>query len=422
MSDITTERVCDVLEATLRGPTRSEILDHALKAGDFQQARDALRGAMQSHVFETGSVKLEFDQIVQQLDGRTREEGFHVLQAWDPQHDRFSTESVPVLMLDHAARDEGVPAERRTLGILLDYYFLHVLSLLVLRAWDDGNPDPILDRVTDLLGDLQGPYGSGQPFVDDAETLLIVAVSHFHPQETAYDTLVERAGTLSDAHRIRFAEVSTAVLSCHLRWGFEVMYGHDVSKMRDDNVGDYPWLFFAVSTLMHEYVRMRREGVDEEGRRGVVAALVNGLSADPWAFAGRPPDALEPLSDEYSRYLRLFARYRDDLLEEFEAHRPGDDAYSTLGLHFNFPNNALVAMVTLGLRQGLLQRLSLNALLTPSPSLDGFPENMARELMEYSHENPERLQDFEALLIVYDTQAGLSSFQMSVNTIKKHLV
>lgn len=425
MSDITTQSICDVFEAALRGPTRSEILEQALKAGDFGDAMGHLRENMRRHVFETASVRLEFDRIIGQLDSRTREEGFHVLRAWDHNEHRFSQEDIPVLMLDYAAREEGVPSERVTLAILLDYYFLHVLALVVMRAWDQPEADETFDRVTDMIGDLQGPYGSGHRFVDDAETLLVLAISHFHPDEKAYHRLIDRVQDLNEAHRTRFALASTPVLSSHLRWGFEVMYRHDVVKMRADNQGDYPWLFFAVSTLMREYVSIRRAGIDGTARTRVVEGLVSGIAPDPWAFAGRPPPSLSEYEDEYSSFLRLFSRYRDDLLEEFEAHRPSNDAYSPLGLHFNFPHNALVAMVTVALLAGSPEPLSLNALLMSedtSGAGDEAREALARKLMEYSGSSPEKLDEHGAMLIVYDPYAGLASFTMALKTIKKHLV
>jgi hypothetical protein len=32
------------------------------------------------------------------------------------------------------------PANAAELAILLDYYFMHVLALLTMRVWDDGDP------------------------------------------------------------------------------------------------------------------------------------------------------------------------------------------------------------------------------------------------------------------------------------------
>ena len=55
-------------------------------------------------------------------------------------------------------------------------------------------------------------------------------------------------------------------MGSHLRFGFEATYGRDTVVMRDDNVADYPWLCFALATLMREYARCR------ERRRGMAPA------------------------------------------------------------------------------------------------------------------------------------------------------
>ena len=38
----------------------------------------------------------------------------------------------------------------------------------------------------------------------------------------------------------------------HLRFGFETTYGKDAVQMRDDNAADYPWLRYALITLLTE--------------------------------------------------------------------------------------------------------------------------------------------------------------------------
>src|SRR5207244_2103012 len=93
------------------------------------------------------------------------------------------------------------------LALLLDYYLLYVLALLLMRAWDEGDVNGNLDRITELLHALQGPGGSGRRFVDDAAGLLFVAVSHYEPDDHAYHRLLDRAGPPAalarylDAHR-----------------------------------------------------------------------------------------------------------------------------------------------------------------------------------------------------------------------------
>ena len=219
-----------------------------------------LRAAMGVHVFPTAGAPLDLRRIVDTLDTRARANGLHVLQSWDFQMHRFADDIAPVLMLDYCART-GVPIhdERAALAALLDQYFVSLMFLLVVNAWGEGDANANLDRITGLLHALSGPGGSGRRFVDDAETLLMLAISHFHPEETAYDRLLERVRMLDEAHRLRVALACAATMSGHLRWGFRFMYRRDVGLMRDDNIADYPWLLFSLVTLMRAYSRLPRQ-------------------------------------------------------------------------------------------------------------------------------------------------------------------
>ena len=71
--------------------------------------------------------------------------------------------------------------------------------------------------------------------------------------------------TLNAAHRVRIALAHTVSMGSHLRFGFEATYGRDTVVMRDDNVADYPWLCFALMTVMQEYARLVAA---RRGRRG----------------------------------------------------------------------------------------------------------------------------------------------------------
>src|SRR5262249_62222890 len=104
--------------------------------------------------------------------------------------------------------------------------------------------------------------------------------------------LLRRVKTLNHAHRVRVAIDHASSMGCHLRFGFEATYGRDTTQMRDDNVADYPWLCFALETLMREYARLRDARVDADGRVAIVEAMVNGLSPDARAFLGAAPTSL----------------------------------------------------------------------------------------------------------------------------------
>ena len=103
-------------------------------------------------------------------------------------------------MLHFLAEQRGAePASAVELAILLDYYFMHVLALLTMRIWDDGDPDENLARVDALLAELQGPNGSGQQFAADAETLMLIGTSHYEPEEWGYGKLLAKVRTLERA-------------------------------------------------------------------------------------------------------------------------------------------------------------------------------------------------------------------------------
>ena len=428
---------------------------------------------MRAHVFRGRFAPLVLDGFVRDFDVRTREEGFHVLHSWNHLEHHFTRENTPVLMLDRFAKEwSAARATPRVQALLLDHYFFYVLALMVMRAWDEGDPNRNLDRITGLLRHLQGPHGSGHQFVARAETLLLMAISHFHPDERAYPRLLERIRTLDRAHRVHFALAEAAILGSHLRWGFAVLYRRDLGRMRSDNMGDYPWLLFSVATLMEEYVRLREEGAGASGggdvaerRTRVLEGLIDGLTPDPWAFAGAPPEALRPYEEEHSGLREAFAEHRDDLLEEFARLRPRKGAYSPLSYHCNFPHNAIMAKVSIQLADENAPNLPMDAMFTraeawrpaeqgalasgvpdavadagqagvrdaeaaamPGDESDAaraaafmsadHPEALARYLMAYSGASPERLGRRGARLIIYDPNVGLRYYKMALQALR----
>ncbi|MDE0899485.1 MAG: hypothetical protein OSA81_10740 [Longimicrobiales bacterium] len=428
--------LCDLLEAMLGDGTRARLVDGFSTGADLSTKLTSLRSAMADHRFDGVSGRLA--TLVRKLDGRTRKDGFRVLHSWNHQTHRFTEDLVPVLLLDFFERVEVEdPDHRMTLEILLDYYFLHLLSLCAMRVWDAEDLDALLDRLTGLVTTLQGEQGSGHQFVSNAETLLIYALSQFHPEEQAYDRIIERVSTLAWSHQLEFARVSAAVLSAHLRWGFWLMYGRDVVRMRDDNVGDYPWLLYATRTLMKAYtgsVPDEAAGVagDDLGevadRDAILGSLLQALAADPWAFRGTVPSLLQPYETEYAEVRRLLVEHGGRLLEDLEAFRPERSGYAPLALHFNFPHNALVAIVTLALLESKPQGLPLNALFdeafagTSGGELSReTQEGLARTLMAFSGASSDRLGYRGAMLVAYDPLSGMRSFSMTVDTLRKSL-
>ncbi len=401
--EVTFESACERLETILRAPLRSRILE--------ESSISSLRASFRSHSFPG----LSTERLVRALDERTRRDGFHVLHDWDGTRDQLNEETIPVEVARYAQEHcEDGPSGKTARAILLDYYFFYVVALLGLRAWDEGDANENLDRVSGLLEALQGSKGSGQRFVDDAQTLILVAVAHFEPDVTAYDRLLAKVRTLNEDHRTRLALAHTAILASHLRFGFEATYGRDILEMRKDNAPDYPWLLLALETLLTRYAR----GVEGEERDRVVEGLLNGLTPDPRAFVGTPPASLAPFEEERARFCELWERHREALLAEFERHRPEENAYSPLSFFFNFPHNLLKGVVIDAVLRGEPWRISLNALLTGIPD-DPSKTRLALTMMGYARKSPDRIRGRLTPVIVYDPKAGRRAFKETIQRIAR---
>src|SRR5581483_8119048 len=112
-----------------------------------------------------------------------------------------------------------------------------------------------------------------------AATLILLATSHYERHERGYAVLLDSTRRLSPRRQAAIAMQHAASMGSHLRFGFEATYARDTVIMRDDNVADYPWLCFAVATVMKEYVRLREAGPSGE-LDAAAEALLNGLSGD----------------------------------------------------------------------------------------------------------------------------------------------
>ena len=363
---------CIALEKILRA--RPGIVEGIFgKKGDdpFKQ----LGAAMRSHTFQTGDGTLSLRKVVADYDERSRREGLHLLHAWDFQVHVFSRDPAPALLVDHCARLQRKADTRTALAVLLDVYLYTLLSLLAARSWDEGDAGSNLDRVT-LLIHLARQEGSGLAYVDDAETLLFLAASYFHPEEGAYDTLLERARALPMRQRVRLAESSGAMLSAHLRWGFRYMYARDIKRMRDDNAADYPWVRFAVETLA--------SGGDDE-------ALLIAVAADPWEMGKLVPTE-----------------------RGFASLQPNPGEFSPLSVTYNFPSNAAVALAAATIEDGRFYP-SLNALFTRASGSAGA--ELADRLMKYAASDPARLGAGGVPLVVYDPTEAARAYNAVVREL-----
>jgi hypothetical protein len=420
------ERACSLLEEALQGDARREILTEISTTRDLGQALEQLRAILRSHTWRTGAGEVSLGRIVRAFDSRTREEGFHVLHDWDGKADHVNPDIIPIDVLDYVLALRGgevrTGPDRTVVAILLDYYFLHVLALLSLRIWDAGDPDDNLNRLDRLLHELQGPRGSGQRFANNAETLILIATSHFELHDRGYGVLLERVRTLSAGHRLRIALGHAASMGSHLRFGFEATYRRDTVVMRDDNAADYPWLCFALATLMREYSAMHEAGIQGGEREEVVEATLNGLSADARAFVGEAPPSLSGSTseDERAEFSERFRRFRPDLVAEFESCRPSDHRYSPLSLFFNFSHNIVKGTVIDALLRGEVWCLTLNDLLTGIPREGPRAQakaQLARTLMAYARANPDRINGRPTPVIVYDASSGHQAFTVTMRKI-----
>lgn len=431
--DITFEHACHLVGTALRGSARREIVAEAARARNLGAALLRLRDGMRANEFKAGAHPIFLDRMVRTCDGRTRSEGFHVLHDWDGVSQQVNPDIIPVDVLHFLIAQRGEePATEVELAILLDYYFAHVLQLLTLRIWDDGDADRNLDLVQELLTELQGPNGSGQLFAADAETLLLLGTSHYELEEWGFDLLLTKVRTLNEDHQVRIGLGHAASMGCHLRFGFEAQCGRDTVALRDDNVADYPWLCFALAAVMREYDRQVTGGPANHLRQGsggqeagrhidvLTEALLNGLTPDARAFVGTPPASLSQSGQDRAQFQALFAKHKPALLAAFERHRPTDTAYSPLSFFFNFSHNVLKGTVVDALLWGEAWDLSLNDLLT-GVAREGVEEGsqqlLATTLMGYARSNPDRIRGRLMPVIVYDPQSGRRAYSIAIEKL-----
>ena len=415
---------CSLIEQALDGSWRRRIVDDVAGSRDLRTALVRLRDSMRSNAWKSGAEDINLGRIVRAFDGMTRRDGFHVLHDWDGIADRVNEDTIPVDVLNYVVEQRGSStADPVVLAILLDYYFLHLLALLSLRVWDEGDADANLDRLGHLLALLQGADGSGQPFAGNPETLLLLGTSHYEIDERGYDKLLDKVRTLNQPHQTLVAMGHAASMGSHLRFGFEATYARDTVVMRDDNVTDYPWLCFSLAALMRDYERIRVEGATGAGLDAVAEAIVNGLSPDARAFVRRtPPATPSPFEAERQQFAELFRARQDELVQAFERFRPSTAAYSPLAFFFNFSHNVVKGEVVDALLRGEPWRLTLNDMLTSLSTGDeenAAKETLAKTLMGYARANPHRIRGRLMPVIVYDPAAGRRAFSIAMQKIKE---
>jgi len=408
------------VESALRGQVRKAIVA-GFSARTLGAALAQLRDAMRANRFRAAGQQILLDRVTTSFDGRTRAEGFHILHDWDGVAEQNNPDIIPVDVLQFVADQRGgEPATEPELAILLDYYFMHVLALLTMRVWDEGDPNRNLDRVDAMLKQLQGPDGSGHQFAADAETLMLIGTSHYEPEEWGYDHLLARVRMLDEAHQFKIGLGHASSMGCHLRFGFEAQCGRDTLLLRDDNIADYPWLCFALAAVMGEYVRLADAGIESRDRAVIEEALLNALTPDARAFVGVPPASLAQSESDRVRFVEGFQRYKAGLLAAFPRYRPSDTAYSPLSFYFNFSHNVVKGAVVDALLWGEAWDVSLNDLLTGIPRAgleEGSQQQLATTLMAYARSNPDRIHGKLMPVIVYDPQAGRRAYTVAMEKL-----
>ncbi|MEZ5317552.1 MAG: hypothetical protein R2752_09150 [Vicinamibacterales bacterium] len=419
---MTLAEACAAVGTALDGDFRARIVAECAAAGSLRRALARLRTAMRAHDWRAGRDRVDLGPMVASFDARTRAEGFNAIRDWDGRTGRFSAETIPVDVLDLlASRRGGDPIDEVALAILVDYYFLHLLALLSLRAWDEGDANANLDVLTGLVTRLQGPGGSGQRFLDDGETLLILATAHYEPEEHGYVLLLDRVRALDHTHRVSAAVGHAAGMGCHLRYGWEATYGRSLAAMRQDNVADYPWVAWAVATVMAEFARLTEAGETGPVRDRIAEALLQALSPDAGAFVRDAPGATSALDVDRRAFLDGFRAHGHALAEAAEPFRPRAESYSPFSLFYNFSNNVVKGATVDALIWGEAATVSLNDLFTALPPGDPrLPAKraLATRLMDHALRHPDIVRGRPMPAIVYDPRLGRQMFSAAIRDIR----
>jgi hypothetical protein len=393
-------RACDLVEAALAGEERRRVVEALCARQSPSRALTRVAAALRTNLRDLDVRYAALDGLVSQLDARTRRDGFHVLHDWDGTAERVNPDTIAVEVASFAAgRRSDEPGHETAAAILVDYHYLHLLALLSLRVWDEGDPDGNLDRLDGLLAALQA-HGSGHRFAARAATLLLIATAHYEPNEDGYGALLENVRVLDRRHRLPVAIDHAVAMGCHLRFGFEASYGRDVGAMRADNGADYPWLHFSLNTLLDAYT---------PGDERVAEALINGLCPDPASLLA---------SGEFAD---RFRPHRAELLELFEGFRPDERAYSPLALFFNFSHNVLKGLVVDAVLRARPWTVTLNDLFTAhpaGPACGTDTTDAARTLMGYARRSPARIGGRLTPAIVYDPATGRHAFGVTIRRLR----
>ena len=160
------DEACAVIEQALDGGARQQIVAEVSRSRDFRTALVRLRDSMRSNVWKAGATEISSRQNRPDLRrpdaprrlSRDARLGRHRGQGQRGHHPGRRPE------LPRSSSAAAATTDAAVLAILLDYYFLHVLALLSLRVWDEGDADANLGRLGQLL-DAAAGAGRQRPAV-----------------------------------------------------------------------------------------------------------------------------------------------------------------------------------------------------------------------------------------------------------------
>ena len=177
--------------STLTGTFRAEVVQELrVRAPSAPPGR--LAEAMGPTWWAFGGAQLTLARAVRDYDRRTRTRISRPTTGTGWRHVN------PTRSRWTCSRSSSASAARRPStvvpSVLIDYYFMHVLSLLTLRAWDEGRRRRQPRPPRRPAGAAAGPAGSGQQFARDAATLLLIATAHYEREGGGVHLLLARCG------------------------------------------------------------------------------------------------------------------------------------------------------------------------------------------------------------------------------------
>ena len=336
---------------------------HASRSGN----RDAFEARLAACFFDASAVPRSLFALQGQLAAAHRADGF------EPAHREASVPHLDPVELMLRAYDywdsTRWPGRNGRLTFAQTIYAVFVLGRLEqlsLRVWDEGDTraEERLSQVQQLLDRLNDD--SGPVFVRDARWLIQTAQGPLTRELAAYFTIAGRIASFDAPYRIEVHKAGVLLAGGHLRSqqryrAAEIGRAYDDEEVlaitRNSNSMDAALLAGDLVALLEAYDAVR--DVNQDDRRALADAIVQGLTADPelfvtgldlltpatlieHVFVGAADGRLE-WTAAGARHMALLARYRSlidrlapSLVEDLPGLDPAGRAYSPLGIAYGF--------------------------------------------------------------------------------------